>query len=193
MKHLKKIIIVTIISLILSAPSLSFASQNSAYLFVSLGMPDDVLSQYLIQAKQYHIPVVIRGLYTAKNDTTTDKTIGSFNDTANRVFSLLEKEKMNSKIKKSMGGVSINPLLFRAFNIRVVPELVVTDQPSCIQENHQKTQDIYCPSNSFDVVYGNIPIQKQLKIIEEKSKSKQRSNLAHNLLNQFASKVFQNV
>lgn len=190
MKHFKKIIIVTIISLILSAPS--FASQNSAYLFVSLGMPDDVLSQYLIQAKQYHIPVVIRGLYTAKNDTTTDKTVGSFNDTANRVFSLLKKEKMDAKIKKSMGGVSINPLLFRAFNIRAVPALVVTDQPSCIQENHQKTRDIYCPSDSFDVVYGNIPILKQLKIVEEKSKSKQRSNLAHNLLNQFASKVFQN-
>ncbi len=190
MTTFKKIITMTIMTLFLSVPA--FASQNSVYLFVSLGMPDDVLSQYLVQAEQYHIPIVIRGLYTAKNDTKTDKAIGSFNDTANRVLFLLKKEKMNSKIKNSMGGVSINPLLFRTFNIRVVPALVVTDQAMCIQENHQKTQGVQCASNDFDVVYGNIPIQKQLKIVEEKSISKQRSNLARNLLNQFQSKVFTN-
>jgi type-F conjugative transfer system pilin assembly protein TrbC len=190
MNTFKKIITVTIISLLLSTPS--FASQNSAYLFVSLGMPDDVLTQYLIQAKQYHIPVVIRGLYTAKDDTRTDKTVGSFNDTANRVFLLLKKEKMNSTINKSMGGVSINPLLFRSFKITVVPALVVTNDASCMQTHHQKFQDTDCSADEFDVVYGNIPIQKQLKIIEEKSKSIQRSNLARNLLNQFESKVFTN-
>ena len=71
--------------------------KNSCFLFVSLGMPINTLSQYLVQAKQYHIPVLIRGLYTQKNDTTTDKTVGSFDDTANRIFKILKNEDENKK------------------------------------------------------------------------------------------------
>lgn len=200
MKNIKKIITCMLALIFLS--SASYATQNSVFLFVSLSMPDNVLSQYLVQAKQYHIPVVIRGLYTEKSDSSTDNTIGSFNDTANRVLFLLKNEskigltKANNQnaidLKKSMGGVLINPLLFRNFNIHVVPALVITNDISCVNDNHKKYSDRKCKANSFDVVYGNIPIQKQLEIVTEKSSSEIRVNLAKSYLNQFQSKVFKN-
>lgn len=198
--NFKKIILLVPALFFLS--SASYAAQKSVFLFVSLSMPDNVLSQYLVQAKQYHIPVIIRGLYTEKNDLSTDKNIGSFKDTANRVLFLLKNEnkiglnksaiKNDSDLKKSMGGVLINPLLFRNFNIRVVPALVVTNDISCVDDNHKKYGDEKCKINSFDVVYGNIPIQKQLEIVSEKSPNKIRANIARGYLNQFQSKVFKN-
>lgn len=176
-------------------------NQGSILLFVSLGMPDNALRSYLLQAKQYHIPVLIRGLYTSKNDTLSDKTIGSFNDTANRIFNLLKNQNgQNSQqnnqnsvaeLKKAMGGVSINPLLFRNFNINVVPALVVTNHLSCINSNHQKYNNTHCPASNFDVVYGNIPVKKQLKIIAEKSDNKKRANIALERLNIYKTREFE--
>src|SRR3990167_2363693 len=164
---------------------------NSCFLFVSLGMPINTLSQYLVQAKQYHIPVLIRGLYTQKNDTTTDKTVGSFDDTANRIFKILKNEDRNKKdiseLKKSMGGVSINPLLFRSFSIRVVPALVITDdQSDCVTKSHSKNEHVLCPKSNFDVVYGNIPIYKQLKIISEKTTNVERKSIVLGILNLYS-------
>ena len=86
-----------------------------------------------------------------------------------------------------MGGVSINPLLFRSFSIRVVPALVITDDQSyCVTKSHSKNKHVVCPTNNFDVVYGNIPIYKQLKIISEKSTSLARKNIALGILNQYS-------
>ena len=132
MKYFKKVIIKISIIILLCCTALSgvaneinaTSNNNNIILFVSLGMPKDVLHQYLIQAKIYHIPVLIRGLYTNKNDLTADEAVGSFKDTANRVLQILKSEK---GFKKSMGGVSINPLLFRSFRITAVPALVVTN------------------------------------------------------------------
>lgn len=170
----------------------SFANKNSILLFVSLGMPDNALKSYLLQAKQYHIPVVIRGLYTDNNDLSADKTVGSFNDTANRIFNLLKSQetaqdhqKNINTLQKTMGGVSINPLLFRSFGINVVPALVVTNNSNCIAVNHQPNSNEHCSTSDFDVVFGNIPIQKQLNIIAEKSDNKMRVTLAVNRLRQY--------
>lgn len=167
-------------------------------LFVSLGMPDDALKSYLLQAKQYHIPVLIRGLYTSKNDTAIDKNMGSFKDTATRIFNLLKTQKTddlskNNKnnlaaLKKTMGGVSINPLLFRSFNITAVPALVITNNSECITNNHQKYNNVACPMSDFDVVFGNIPIKKELKIITEQSDNTMRVNLALNRLKTYQPK-----
>lgn len=197
-----KIIVSLITILTFVQPTFAFQNnqnnQNNIFLFVSLGMPDSVLSQYLKQAKQYHIPVVIRGLYTAKNDTTTDKNIGSFSDTANRVLFLLKNENdtqyasQTNKIKKAMGGVLINPLLFESFNIRVVPALVVTQKSYCVLNNHEQSKNMRCSGNDFDVVYGNIPIKKQLALISEKSNNSVRSEIAKSRLNTFKSGVFSN-
>ena len=197
-KYLKKLTTCLLLALCMSMTC--FASsidtshknyQNKCFLFVSLGMPINILSQYLVQAKQYHIPVLIRGLYTQKNDTTTDKIVGSFDDTANRIFKILKNEDGNKKdiseLKKSIGGVSINPLLFRSFSIHVVPALVITDdQSDCVTKSHSKNEHVVCATSNFDVVYGNIPIYKQLKIISEKSTSLARKNIALGILNQYS-------
>ena len=58
---LKKVISFTGL-LIAGIVGVSYAAQ--AVLLVSLGMPDNALRAYFQQARQYHIPVVIRGLYT---------------------------------------------------------------------------------------------------------------------------------
>ena len=157
-------------------------------------MPINTLSLYLKEANQYHIPVLIRGLYTNKSEVNADKKIGSFDDTANRIFKVLKNENGNkdlSNLKKSMGGVLINPLLFRSFGINVVPALVVTSNPSsCAAQNHTKTKETVCKSNDFDVVYGNIPIYKQLKIISEKSSDIKRAKIASSILNKYSNEEY---
>ena len=154
----------------------TWASQ--AVLLVSLGMPDNALKAYLQQGKQYHIPVVIRGLYTEKHDYSATPSIGSFGDTARRVKKLVH----NSKV----GGVSINPLLFRAFDINVVPALVVyNDDLSCIRQTaHAPYQP--CAKNSFDVIVGNLPVKKLLSIVAHQSTSAARSELSKSLLNHYS-------
>ena len=127
-----------------------------------------------------------------RSDSSENKTVGSVNDTANRIFNLLKSQQTaqdNKKnintLQKTMGGVSINPLLFRSFNIDVVPALVVTSNDACVAVNHQQNSNEHCSQSDFDVVFGNIPIQKQLKIIAEKSDNKTRVNLAVNRLKQY--------
>src|SRR3990167_10568232 len=197
-KYLKKLTTCLLLALCMSmtcfASSIDTSHKNyhnKCFLFVSLGMPINTLSQYLVQAKQYHIPVLIRGLYTQKNDAITDKTVGSFDDTANRIFKILKNEDENKKditeLKKSMGGVSINPLLFRSFSIRVVPALVITDdQSDCVTKSHSKNEHVLCPKSNFDVVYGNIPIYKQLKIISEKTTNVERKSIVLGILNLYS-------
>lgn len=174
--------------------STSCFADEKILLFVSLGMPDNALKAYLLQAKQYHIPIVIRGLYTSKNDAAADNTVGSFNDTATRVFNLLKTQDLENNTnnpnstQKTMGGISINPLLFRSFDINVVPALVVTNNPNCIAVNHQQNTNTHCAQSDFDIVFGNIPIEKQLEIISEKSDNKIRANVALACINKYKTK-----
>lgn len=153
----------------------SIACADHAVLFVSLGMPDNTLVAYFKQAKQAHIPLVIRGLYTNPHNTALlNPTIGSFSDTAHRVKALLKKSKV--------GGVSIDPLLFRAFAIRVVPALVVYDDHlACIaRTNHAST--VPCQADHFDIVHGNVPLKKLLSIVAYRSTSASRVDFAQSLL-----------
>ncbi len=164
--------------LLMMATSVSCSSQ--AVLLVSLGMPDNALIAYLKQAHQYHIPLVIRGLYTDKNTKTENVYIGSFEDTANRVKKLVQKSKV--------GGVSINPLSFRAFGIKAVPALVVYDDGlSCIQKTAH-TPNTLCNKNTYDVVYGNIPIYKQLAIISDQSPSHERADFSKLILEKYSTR-----
>jgi len=90
---------------------------EKAVLLVSLGMPDSTLKAYLRQGKEAQIPVVIRGLYTDKENLSNHPYVGSFKDTASRIKRIMGKEQI--------GGVSIDPTLFRAFGVKVVPALVI--------------------------------------------------------------------
>ncbi len=156
--------------------SVGFCSQ--AVLLVSLGMPDNALIAYLKQAHQYHIPLAIRGLYTDKNTKEENPYIGSFKDTANRVKQLVQKSKV--------GGVSINPLLFRAFDIKAVPALVLYDDGlSCIQQTAHAPNSP-CDKNTYDVVYGNIPIYKQLAIISDQASLPERADSSKLILEKYS-------
>lgn len=159
-------------SALLLTASFSFASH--AVLLVSLGMPDNALKAYLKQAHQYRIPLVIRGLYTDQRNESDNPYIGSFKDTAHRVKQLIQTNKV--------GGVSINPLLFRAFSIKAVPALVVYDDAlSCIQQAAHAPQ-AECDHTHYDVIVGNIPMDKQLTLIADQSLSEERANFSRHRL-----------
>lgn len=102
----------------------------NAVVFVSFSMPDLALKQLIAEGKKYQIPVVMRGLY--KN---------SFQETATRIFNLVKE--------KNQGGIAIDPLWFKEFNIKTVPAFVVRH------------------GNDFDVVYGNVSLKRALEIIIE--------------------------
>lgn len=142
---------------------------TQAVIAVSLGMPDLVLKQYIKQAHELKIPLVIRGLYTNPQDTSVNNKIGSFADTANRMKALIGKSKQ--------GGIAIDPMVFRAFNIKAVPQLVVFDSSDCIRSK-QNT----CNANSYDVIKGNIPVQRSLEIIHDKTQSATRRQYIGSLL-----------
>ena len=81
-------------------------------LCVSLGMPDQVLRQYLRQANELQIPIIIRGMVN-----------NNLKDTSKRIFTLL-----NPKNEPMItGGVAIDPRPFRLANIQAVPALIVSD------------------------------------------------------------------
>lgn len=170
-------------------------------LLVSLGMPDEALKHYIKQSHRYHIPLVIRGLYTAKRDQSIDKHLGSFKDTTSRVFDLLKalnsgKPRIPSKPKgiqalPGLGGISINPLLFRRFSIHTVPALVVVSSGAlCLAHSQKNTIEMKCAKSDFDVVYGNLPISKHLKIIAEKSQHPDRVMMVRKILNTYGPKTF---
>ncbi len=102
--------------------------------FVSFSMPEPSLKQIVSDASYYNVPVVIRGLYN-----------NSFRETANKILALTKE---NNK-----GGMLINPIWFRKYNIKAVPAFLVTKNDE---------------SSSYDLMYGNIPLKRALTIIAEK-------------------------
>lgn len=134
------------------APS---AFSTGALVAVSLGMPDGVLGPTLAQASQLGIPVIIRGVW---------KNVGA---TRERVQALVGHQKLQ--------GISIDPVAFRAFKIKSVPALVVFDGFPCGKD--QKSAP--CPENTFDIVWGNIPLVNHLGRIGERSPSLARRQFAN--------------
>lgn len=159
-------------TVLLLLSSTCFGAQ--AVLFLSLGMPDNALKAYFIQSKQYHMPQVIRGLYTAKHNWSASQSMGSFRDTANRVKAIVKRS--------TLGGISIDPLLFRAFDIKVVPALVLYDDHLPCIKHVGPIPYASCPTKTFDVLYGNLPIQKLLKNIADQSTHADRAAFARALL-----------
>ena len=165
-----KINIIRKLAVVCVTLGLSLQSSASTLLFVSLGMPDLVLKQYLRQANAYHIPVIIRGLYTAKDHDGGQ--VGSFRDTVDRIKGLVGKDTKNQ-------GVEINPVLFKQFNIQVVPSLVITSDDSCIKSS-SKTK--LCSIDQYDIVKGNMPIETMLQFVVKNSKNTWRISQAENIL-----------
>lgn len=113
--------------------------------FVSLSMPDRLLREILISAHHYHIPVIVRGLVHKDMRATLA-----------RMFAIIHPKGTTTAIK---GGFEINPLWFRAFDIKAVPAVVA------IQGGQNCYGNAPCPSRTFDVIYGNITLHDALKEI----------------------------
>ena len=136
MKRLS-VLLVFALSVTVSVTSavLSLSPQKSSvYYFVSFAMPDKLLRQSLREAAHYHIPIIIRGLVD-----------NSFHATAKRLFDLIKKD--------NQGGVLLNPLLFRHYQIYAVPALVLIH------------------GRSVDTLRGNLSITQALKTIQEKGEN----------------------
>ena len=112
------------------------AAPPSIIVFASLGMPETSLKQLLLQAEQLHVPIVIRGIFG--ND---------FNTTIAKVKKLVQPQQGQSPL----GGVSINPIWFKQFDIKHVPAFVVMKPNTC-------TDKPPCDPNNYDVVYGNVSL-----------------------------------
>lgn len=96
-----------------NASAASIAQNNSAMLFVSLGMPKLTLRQYVIQSNRYHIPLILRGFLQ-----------NSYPETAKKIYDILHPK--NSK--EITGGFEVDPIYFKKFHINVVPALVIQQQ-----------------------------------------------------------------
>lgn len=123
-----------------------------AIIFVSFSMPALSLKQIISDADRYHVPVVIRGLY--KN---------SFRETIEKIFDLVKEG--------GKGGISINPVWFRKYNIKTVPALVVNNNSNTSNEkekNNKKDSDENNDTQDFDVIYGNIHLKNALTIVVER-------------------------
>ncbi len=110
-------------------------------IFVSFSMPDTSIKQWMRVAEKIHAPVVIRGLINH-----------SFKDTIKKVADLTHD---------NQGGVQLDPILFKRFQINQVPAVVVWKETNCL--SNQSCLDEY------DVVYGDVTLLFALqKIVDQK-------------------------
>lgn len=122
------------------------ADASGVVVFASLGMPETSLKQLITQAADLDVPIVIRGMYNH-----------DFAATAQKVQSLI----MGKSGESIMGGVEINPIWFKQFQINQVPAFVAIKDGECLGEPP-------CSQENFDVVYGNVSLYHALETISRK-------------------------
>ena len=113
--------------------------QHNLFVFVSFSMPDISLKQWLNQASKLQARVILRG----------------FKDN-----SLKESIKKITSITKNSNtrGFEINPDLFKVFNIKRVPAVVLTEK--CY------ARDVFSRKIEYDIVRGNVGLYKSLQHIQ---------------------------
>ena len=117
-------------------------NNSNAIIFISFSMPDQSIISLVQDARKIHASVVIRGLIH-----------NSFKETFIKMASIVKES--------GGGGVELNPLLFKKYNIKAVPAVVVVpNDQSCFLEK-------ICSDEKFDVIYGDIPIFNALKTIRD--------------------------
>jgi conjugal transfer pilus assembly protein TrbC len=113
------------------------ASESNILVFVSFSMPQTSIKGWMNEAEKIHAPVVIRGLVN-----------NSFKATI---------QKMTELASDNHGGVQLDPTLFKTFNIKQVPAVVVTNNVHCLPNQT-------C-TNTYDVVYGDVHLDYALEKI----------------------------
>lgn len=129
----------------LHAPMVNHAITNPVLVFVSFSMPVASLRQWSQQAESIHAPLVIQGLVDH-----------SFAKTQQAVKAL------NPDYSGKVGGVVVDPRLFREYHITQAPTVVVRRIPVTP-----------CPANqscwqAYDVVSGDVGLEAALQIIADR-------------------------
>jgi len=117
---------------------------GAAYVAVSLSMPQPALRALARDAEKAHVQMVIRGLEG-----------GSFKTTLVKIRAIFDE--------KSAAGLSIDPNVFRAFNVQSVPTFIVATAPA------QACKGLGCvvPTPAHDQVAGNISLRAALTALAE--------------------------
>lgn len=110
---------------------------SQVLVFLSFSMPEKSLKSWLLQCKRSGSTPVIRGLIH-----------NSFRDTMRVVQALSQKTGM---------GMQLDPLLFKTFDIRMVPAVVyIKDIPSC-------PANMDCKPVDYDSLYGDVSLDYALE------------------------------
>ena len=140
MMRIKQFIIISIFTMALN--SICYGeSESNVLIFVSFSMPQKSLKGWMREAEKIHAPVVIRGLVN-----------NSFKATI---------QKMTELASDNHGGIQIDPTLFKTFNIKQVPAVVVTNSGNCLPNQS-------CP-NKYDVVYGDVHLDYALEKVSRQN------------------------
>ncbi|HZW61156.1 MAG TPA: type-F conjugative transfer system pilin assembly protein TrbC [Candidatus Babeliales bacterium] len=136
MIRITQLIIVSILAMVINSICYG-ASESNVLVFVSFSMPQTSIKGWMNEAEKIHAPVVIRGLVN-----------NSFKATI---------QKMTELASDNHGGVQLDPTLFKTFNIKQVPAVVVTNNANCLPNQT-------C-TNTYDVVYGDVHLDYALEKI----------------------------
>ena len=110
---------------------------SQVLVFLSFSMPEKSLKSWLLQCKRSGATPVIRGLIH-----------NSFRDTMRVVQALSQKTGI---------GMQLDPLLFKTFDIRMVPAVVyIKDIPSC-------PANMDCKPVDYDSLYGDVSLDYALE------------------------------
>jgi type-F conjugative transfer system pilin assembly protein TrbC len=115
---------------------------SGRYLFISLSMPSSALVELVKEAKKEGFVPVLRGF----KENSYRKTVAAFEEL----------------VKKTDYGVSIDPELFKEFDIKAVPAIVVS-APSVICPANTS-----CPKAPYNKLSGNVSIRYALEEFRKK-------------------------
>jgi conjugal transfer pilus assembly protein TrbC len=156
---------VDIDQMIESSKSLNKAAEketNAVYVFVSLSMPDSILTALSKQAKYAGAVVALRGF---KNDDikATQAVIARVNKGANAQW-------------------QIDPDAFKTYKINKVPAVVVSDKPEGVVTTCGGNDGLCADAYNYAIVYGDVSLNESLRRITS-SKFKGVAELAQKHLN----------
>lgn len=114
-------------SLLSTVVMASNPGDKNVIIFVSFSMPNESLKGWITEAERIHAPLVIRGLVN-----------NSFKETLACMKELVGDNK---------GGMQLDPVLFKKFQIKQVPAVVVRKE------------------NEYDVIYGDAHLGYALETV----------------------------
>ncbi|MEM2160761.1 MAG: type-F conjugative transfer system pilin assembly protein TrbC [Candidatus Nitrosotenuis sp.] len=122
--------------------------QGKVLIFVSASMSQTSLNQWFEQARLIDASIILRGFVH-----------NSLQETREWLKPIIEQQ------KNYQGGIEINPVAFESYGITQVPAVVVAaGKVQCISNDN-------CLIPAYDVIFGNMTLEKALKIISEKGES----------------------